>query len=318
MAVGYSHHKVIYGLGNQTIKTVPLNDYGRPTAISSCTYRIVDLRKDEDDAERILVAAGTNATIDTTTTTTSAICGKGTPNTRKIPVQSIVGFVAGKAYLLQATDGERELIIAENIGSNYITPKDEITRRYASGSTLKGIEVSGTFPTLIANDIDKVEDGEGGPFAIDWSWDLTPPSRREIIWLVRQFDNFLCTSEEVFNLDSSFAAVSGNRVKVESAIRQSSMEIRAHIQAHGLSPEDFHGNDLLKLAVIYRTAWHLSNQQKGDKNESRAAEFKEESQKYLDNLMIGKFPEKTVKTNLSNDTATGGGSKLYSHWQNLS
>ena len=38
MAVGYSHHKVIYGLGNQTIKTVPLNDYGRPTAISSCTY----------------------------------------------------------------------------------------------------------------------------------------------------------------------------------------------------------------------------------------------------------------------------------------
>lgn len=315
---GLGHHQIIYGAGSQTIRTVPINRHGRPTLATSATYRIIDLRKGEDDPEREVVAAGTGATIDSTSTTTTASCGIGTANERKILVNSTTGFVQGLRYLLTSSDGTRELVLCEAIGSGYVAVRDAISRQFASNSTLRGIEVSGTFPSGTANDEEKIEDGEGGPFCVDWSWDVDPSPRREMIWLIRQPDSLLITTEDLFALEPAISSIEGDRFRPETAIRQAATEIRAWCQAHQIDPDNFDGGTMLKLAVTYRAAWHSLRQLDGPTNRERAQELKDESQKYLDSITIGQPPEKSVKVSPSSDTAPGGTSKPYTHWQLLS
>lgn len=318
MTIGHGHHQVIYGAGAQTLRTVPVSRHGRPTVVTSCTYRIVDLRKGEDDAEREVVAAGTSATIDTTSTTSSAACGRGTVNQRKIPVASTTGFSQGRRYLITLADGTREMFVCEGIGTGYLVPRDELSRQYATGATVRGIEVSGTFPSLVANDEEKIEDGEGGPYAIDWSWDLDPSPRRELVWITRQPDSLMVTEEEVLAIDPSLSATTGDRYSIPTAIRQAVMETRVQLQLHQIDPDNFHSEGALKLAVSYRTAWHLSRLQKGEQNQARAELYLTESQKLMDSICIGVPPEKSVKVSPSTDTAPGGTSKPYHHWQVLS
>lgn len=314
---GLGHHQIIYGQGAQVVRTVPVNRHGRPTVATSATYRIVDLRKGEDAPDREVVAS-TNATIDSTSTTSSASCGRGTANAKKIPVQSTTGFVAGRRYLITLADGTRELFVCEGIGTGYLIPRDEISRQYASGATVRGIEVSGTFPSGTANDEEKIEDGEGGPYAVDWSWDVDPSPRREICWLIRQPDSLLVTEEEVLAIDPSLSATTGNRVSLATAIRQASTEIRVQLQLHAIDPDNFHAGAALKLAVAYRAAWHIVRLMKGDENQERSQTYKDESQKLMDSITVGVPPEKSVKVSPSTDTAPGGASKPYHHWQVLS
>ncbi|MCY1055435.1 hypothetical protein [Nannocystis sp. SCPEA4] len=318
MTTGVGHHQVIHGQGDQTIRTVPVNAHGRPTAVTSATYRIVDLRVSEDDPEREVVSS-TNATIDNTSTTTTALCGLGTANERKIPVTATAGFVQGRRYLLDQEDGIRELVVIEALSTNsYVMVRDAISRKFPANSTLRGIEVSGIFPALEADDEEEIERGEGGPYAVDWSWDVDPSPRREMAWVVRHPDSLLITTEDLFALEPSISSTSGKRLKPETAIRQAATEIRAWCQAHQIDPDNFDGGTMLKLAVTYRAAWHCVRQQDGDANRERAQELKDESQKYLDSITIGQPPLKSVKTNPSTDTAPGGTSKPYHHWQVLS
>lgn len=312
------HHQVIHGQGAQTLRTVPVNAHGRPTVVTACTYRIVDLRLGEDDPLREIVAAGTPATIDATSTTSDAACGRGTANARKIPVTSTVGFQQGRRYLITLADGTREMFVCEGIGTSYLTPRDELARQYATGATVRGLEVSGTFPALVADDDEKIEDGEGGPYAIDWSWDLDPSPRRELVWIIRQPDSLLVTEEDVLSIDSSLTATTGNRVQISTAIRQAAAEVRVHLQLHQIDPDNFHAPSALRLAVAYRACWHLVRIMKGEENQARAETYQTESQKYLDSITIGQPPEKSVKTSSSTDTAPGGTSKPYHHWQVIS
>jgi len=319
MTAGVGHHQIIHGAGAQAIRTVPVNAHGRPTVVTSCTYRIVDLRLGEDDPLREIVAAGTAAQIDGTSTTTDAACGRGTANAKKIPVVATAGFIAGHSYLIAKGDGTRESFIVEGIATNdYLIPRDELARQYSIGATVRGLEVSGTFPALVADDDEKIEDGEGGPYAIDWSWDLDPSPRREMVWIIRQPDSLLITEEDVLSIDSSLTATTGNRVSIATAIRQAAAEVRVHLQLHSIDPDNFHAPSALRLATAYRACWHLVRLMKGEENQARAETYMTEAQKYLDNITIGQPPEKSVKTIPSTDTAPGGTSKPYHHWQVLS
>lgn len=319
MTIGHGHHQAIYGAGAQTIRSLPINRHGRPTVVTSCTYRIVDLRKGEDDPEREVVAAGTAATIDTTSTTTDAACGRGTQYARRIPVASTTGFSQGRRYLITLADGSREMFVCEGIASgDYLIPRDELSRQYASGATVRGLEVSGVFPSLVANDEEKIEDGEGGPYAVDWSWDLDPSPRRELIWLIRQPDSLLVSEEEVLAIDPTLTATEGSRLSLATAVRQASTEVRVQLQLHQIDPDGFHAGMALRLATAYRAAWHIVRLSKGDANQARAELYMGESQKLMDSICIGQPPEKSVKVSPSTDTAPGGTSKPYHHWQVLS
>jgi len=315
MTFAVGHHQIIYSGGAQTISTVPVNRHARPTAVTTATFRIVDLRLSEDDPLR-LIASG-NATIDATSTTTTAACGLGTANARKIPLTSVVGFSQGKHYLITHGDGTRELVLCEAVGTNYIIPRNEISKRFESGVTVKGIEVSATFPSLEAAKEESLQDS-GGPYAVDWSWDLDPSPKREIIFLVRRADGLVITEEELLALDPSLAPTTGQRTSLATAIRQAAMEVRAMCQMSQVDPDNFHGGATLKLATTYRAAWHVLKQLPGEQNVARTALYKEESQKYLDSVLVGRSPEKSVKVNPSTDTTNAGSDKTYKHWQVLS
>lgn len=316
MTFGVGHHQVIYGGGDQVLRTVPLNRHARPTAVTACTYKILDLRLSEDDPLRV-VAEG-NATLDATTTTTTAAVGLGAnTNPKRIPVNSTAGFSQGRRYLLLADDGQRELVLCWAIGANYIESRDEIAKQFASGSTLRGIEVSATFPALEASNEDKFQD-QGGPYGVDWSWDLDPSPRREIIFITRQPDSLLVTEEEVIALEPTLPAHTGQRLTIPTAIRVAAQEVRTHLQLHQIDPDNFHAGEALKMAVIWRAVWHVLRHLDGQRNIDRAQAAKEESQKLLDSISIGRPPEKSVKVNPSTDSAPAGTSKPYNHWQLIS
>lgn len=315
MTVAVGHHQVIYNGGAQTLLCVPRNRQAKATVVTTCTYRIVDLRVSEDDPLR-LIASG-NASIDTTSTTTSDMVGVDTANPRQIPVASSAGFVVGRQYLLLAADGTRELVLADAVGTGYVTARNEIAKLFASGVTLRGIEVSCVFPSLEAADETKFQNS-GGPYAVDWSWDLDPSPRREIAFVIRQADDLVVTEEEVLAIDPTLNAVTGERLSLTTAIRTAAQEIRAKCQANQVDPDYFYGSTSLRLAVAWRAVWHILRQKPGEGNDARTKEAKEESQGYLDAVLIGRPPEKSVKVDPVTDSAPAGTSKPYHHWQVLS
>lgn len=315
---GTGHHQVIYQGGAQTLRTVPLNKQARPTGATTATYRIVDLRLGEDDPLR-LIASG-NATIDMVITTTSAAVGLGTSKAKELPVASAVGFTAGKHYLITDASGIRELVLCEGVTTGLIKLRNELARKFDSGVIVAGIEVSCTFPSLEAANENSLQD-QGGPYAVDWSWDVDPSPKREMVFIVRQADGLAVTEEELLGLDPTLASTGGNRIPLTTCIRQASMEIRAQMQAHQVDPNGFDGGTTARLAVMYRAAWHavrLTASAPSGANEARATTYKEESQKYVDNLLIGRSPEKSVKVNPSTDSTSAGSDKSYKHWQVLS
>jgi hypothetical protein len=210
--------------------------------------------------------------------------------------------------------------LVEGVTTGILKLRNELSRKFESGVIVAGIEVSCTFPALEAAKEESLQD-QGGPYAVDWSWDLDPSPRRDIIFLIRRADGLTITEEELLALDPTLSSTGGNRAPLTTAIRQAAMEIRAMMQAHQVDPNSFDGGTTARLAVMYRAAWHvvrLASSQRDGANEARATTYKEESQRYLDTLLIGRSPEKTVKTNPSTDTAGAGSDRSYKHWQVLS
>lgn len=312
MSIG--HHQIVYEGGAQTLRTVPTNRQARATAVTAATFRIVDLRCGEDDPLR-LIASGA-ATLDTTTTTTTAVVGLGTANARRLPLTSVTGFVQGRHYLVTHTDGTRELVLCEAVGASYIIPRDDLGRRFDSGVTVRGVEVSCTFPALEAASETSLEN-QGGPYGIDWAWDLDPSPRREIAFIVRRADTLVITETQLLGVDPTLTAVAGTRVTLSGAIRLAAQEVRAAMLATGVDPDSFHGDETAVLAVAYRAAWHVLRHKDGETSAAKAELSRIEGQRHLDNLLIGRTPEKTVKTSPSTDTAPAGSTKAAHHWQRL-
>lgn len=315
MTPGTGHHQVIFEGGAQTLSTVPLNRQARPTGVTVATYAIVDLRLGEDDPLRV-IASG-NATIDATLTTTTAAVGLGTAKAKELPVTSATGFVAGKHYLITDASGIRELVLAEGVYTGVVKLRNELAKRFDSGVYVAGIEVSCSFPSIEAAKLESLQDS-GGPYAVDWSWDCDPSPKREIIWLVRHADSLEISEEELLAIDPTLTAVSGSRLSLATAIRTAALEVRALLQAVQLDPATFHGSATLQLAVAYRAAWHVLRHKDGDANQAKAKASKDESQKYLDTILIGRPPEKSVKTSIGSDSAVAGSDKTYRHWQLIS
>lgn len=309
------HHQVVYQGGAQALATVPLNRQARPTAATAATFRVVDLRLGEDDPLRLLASGA--ATLDTTSTTTTAPAGLGTARARELLVASSAGFTQGKRYLVTDDSGIRELVLCEGVAAGLIKLRNELSRKFDLGATVRGIEVSCTFPALEADKDGSVDDG-GGPYAVDWSWDVDPSPRREIVFIVRSAGELTITGDELLAVDPTLSAVAGTRVSLAAAIRTAAMEVRAMMQAAQVDPDNFHGSATAKLAVAYRAAWHVLRHKDGERNDAKAELSRIEGQKYLDNLLIGRPPEKSVATSPGTDTAPAGSSKRYHHWQVLS
>ena len=139
-------HRVYFGKGAQTLTTIP-HRAGSPLRVASGTYSILDTRYGVDSDEHEVVAAGTAATVDATSTTLTARAGRVAADRRAITLTSTTGVTAGHQYIVTNPAGAVELVrIDAVVSATVLRTATEVRGDFATGSTFKGIEVTGTFP----------------------------------------------------------------------------------------------------------------------------------------------------------------------------
>lgn len=246
-------HTVIYNQGAQALKTIPFKD-GRPVVVASATYKIVDLRKADEDSDRDVVAS-TAAIVDSYSGTTQATAGPGASDMRRIDVDDVTGLAVGERLLLTG-GGAQELVEvrALNASSNYVYTTADISETYASGATLSGIEVSGTFPSAEAADEEALEEG-GGPYAIEWTFTGAPSPVRELVWLRRHARTPTITVDDLDTLDPQLVRTTSNLFEVDKIIEQAERDFNAELLARDIQPERFYGTELARNCVAYRAAY---------------------------------------------------------------
>jgi len=165
-------HRPLFGAGAHTLTHVPIDRLGRRTLVSSATYSIVDMTESTGSSGRTIVAS-TAATIDGTATTLSAAAGRGEANAALLTVASSVGFTGGTKYLVStvADSGDRELFTARRVDSGSMYAERELRGTYASASLVEGVEISGTFPSSVADDEDAAL-LEGREYQVTWSYTI--------------------------------------------------------------------------------------------------------------------------------------------------
>lgn len=296
-------HSVIFNQGAQTVKSVPFED-GRPVVVASATYKIVDLRKSDEDSDRDVVAS-TAASVDSYSGTTQAIAGAGAADPTRIDLDDVTGLAVGSRYLLTAA-GDQQLVELRSVdsGNNYAYTTAPITDQFASGATLSGIEVSGTFPSAEAADELRLEAG-GGPYAVDWSFNGVPGPVRELIWLRRHARTPMITVDDVDTLDAQLVRVTGNLFSIDKLIEQGERDFNAELLAAGIHPERFHGTELARNAVTYRVCYLGRLQMGRDADDARLEHYHGRWMGLINQLTIGR-PGAGVSRTSVDDSAEEG------------
>lgn len=248
-----STHRIYYGRGAQTLTTIPHRG-GQPMRVTSATYAILDTRHGADSADHVVTAAGTAATVDTLSTTTTAKAGRAAEDRRALTLTSTAGISAGHLYILEGAKGQAELVtIAEGspVSATVARTVAEIRGDYATGSTLRGVEVSATFPAIEADDDDNLD---GLPFLLTWTFEGLPPLR-ETVFAERGEESQIATLADLLLLDPTLSLVGGDRVPPASALAQAQRDLRTALQQAGRSEADVLAGGIGRDYVCYRAAY---------------------------------------------------------------
>jgi len=235
---------VTYNGGAQTLKVVPIGADGDPLLLSAATAKIVDLAH-TDTATDYTIEAEAAATVDNgTTDTTTANVGHTYPEKREIVVGTPASFTKGSHYALVAADGSTETIKVDHVSTTSVFATDIIRGQFPTGSTLRGIEVSFTFPAATANSETEFKTHGETPYAIDWGFTGgTPATQRELIWMRRQPDPVWATAEDVAMYDSQVGKLNAKHNKLENAISQAHRDLRREIRSHQIDTDTIHFGD---------------------------------------------------------------------------
>lgn len=243
-------HRVYFDKGAQPIRTILHRD-GRPVRVTAATYGIFDARFGDSSSDHVVVAEGTAATIDSVSTTLSAKAGRGATDRRTITVASTAGITAGRTYLLQAPSGVVELVrIATVASGTALLAGAEIRGDFSAASTLKGVEVTATFP---ADEADDETNLDGMPWIVVWSIDGFPPLR-ETIHLERGEEALLASLDDLRELDPTLSVSGGDRIDPALALARAHRDLRTDLLMAGASESDMLLGPIGRDAVTYRAA----------------------------------------------------------------
>lgn len=300
-------HRVIYAGGAQSIVTRPIDRYGRVTYVSSATYTIVDERRSDTDANRV-VQASTAATIDSTSTTTTAAVAAGA---KSAAVTSSVGFTAGRRYIITETDGRREELVCEGTATGIVYFRHAVSRDYTMGATVRGVEVTGTFPAPEAADEPDQQSG-GGPYRVSWTWDtgLGSETVTETVWVVRHRLWLRVSEADILRIDQTLRERIGSRLSLADALMAALDDVDALLRLSQQDPDGVRSY-VLQRAVLYRAAWHARRQCRSPEDKELADEHLHEFDRLIGAHEIGSPPRRTVVVDQREDTASPGGSSEY-------
>lgn len=172
-------HLVIFGLAGQTLLHVT------PKRVASATYEITDLRKRQDDPDRVL--ATDPADVPAWSLTLDDNAGPSQPDGAKIPVTATAGPAQGDTAVITASDGAFEGVTIGAIETDdYITSTSILAGAYAPGSTVEGTTITAPVPIALYDFEDALDDQR--PLRVEWRYTIGGAERRvtEPIQLSRQ------------------------------------------------------------------------------------------------------------------------------------
>jgi len=263
-------HTIYFEKGAQALVTVPHRG-GAPVRVTAGTFEIVDTRYSVDSDEHVIVSAGTAASIDATSTTLTAKAGRNAADRRALTLTSTAGLVVGAQYLLESVSGQAELVRIAAVPSGTLArTTQELRGDFATGTALRGVQVSATFPAPPAADEDNLDDGA---FMVIWTFAGLPPIR-ESIHLERGEEAQLATLDDLRALDPMLSIGGGDRIDPAAALASAHMDFRADLAMAGAIEADLLAGPLGRLAVTNLAAHHATKHGDDPVSERKAADYK--------------------------------------------
>jgi hypothetical protein len=220
-----------FAQGAQTVRCVPVDEMAIVRRVTSATYRIDDLREGDGTSRRAVVAS-TAATAPTVSTTLGAAAGPSTVNPRRVTVASLSGIRVGGVYLITAAGASDEAVTVTRIytATLELELSRALTRPFASGVAFQGVELEGSFPSDVAADEMRLDNG-GGPFQVTWIYTIGSVQYvvpREL-WLTRYGMAPWVRFDECEPHLPGLAQSIGDAVDPASAIRGATDDALAHL-----------------------------------------------------------------------------------------
>lgn len=276
-------HRVYFGKGAKTLTTIP-HRAGSPLRVASGTYSILDTRYGVDSDEHEVVAAGTAATVDATSTTLIARAGRVAADRRAITLTSTTGVTAGHQYIVTNPAGAVELVrIDAVVSATVLRTATEVRGDFATGSTFKGIEVTGTFPADPAADEDNLDQES---FLVVWTLPGLPPLR-ESVFVERGEEGLLATLDDLTELDPMIPLAGGDRVSPATALARAHKDFRTDLQLADVSEADLLTGPIGRDAVTYRAAFLVFQHGDDPVSERKAKGYEARYQQLLNGIIVG-------------------------------
>ena len=276
-------HRVYFGKGAQTLTTIP-HRAGSPLRVASGTYSILDTRYGVDSDEHEVVAAGTAATVDATSTTLTARAGRVAADRRALTLTSTTGVTAGHQYIVTNPAGAVELVrIDAVVSATVLRIATEVRGDFATGSTFKGIEVTGTFPADPAADEDNLDQES---FLVVWTLPGLPPLR-ESVFVERGEEGLLATLDDLTELDPMIPLAGGDRVSPATALARAHKDFRTDLQLADVSEADLLTGPIGRDAVTYRAAFLVFQHGDDPVSERKAKGYEARYQQLLNGIIVG-------------------------------
>lgn len=276
-------HRVYFGKGAQTLTTIP-HRAGSPLRVASGTYSILDTRYGVDSDEHEVVAAGAAATVDATSTTLTARAGRVAADRRALTLTSTTGVTAGHQYIVTNPAGAVELVrIDAVVSATVLRTATEVRGDFATGSTFKGIEVTGTFPADPAADEDNLDQES---FLVVWTLPGLPPLR-ESVFVERGEEGLLATLDDLTELDPMIPLAGGDRVSPATALARAHKDFRTDLQLADVSEADLLTGPIGRDAVTYRAAFLVFQHGDDPVSERKAKGYEARYQQLLNGIIVG-------------------------------
>lgn len=244
-------HRLTYGAGAQTVRTVALDQRGQPARVASATYAVVDLRYSADDSGHVLASGA--ATVDSVSTTTASATGRGAADPRAVTVASATGITVGRRYLLQK-GGRAVVVQVAGIDGTTIRFASPVEVVMASGAAFLGLELSCSVPSAVCDEEDYLDNPD--VLALRWTPDGLLPYL-EPLFVERTAPAQHASPEDIFKMDPTLHAYAGDDMTAAGALTQAQDDLNVDLLAAGVEDDQILAGPIGRRALIYCAAYHL-------------------------------------------------------------
>jgi hypothetical protein len=301
-------HEIAYGGGTQALVHVP------PSRVSSATVFVEDLTKADDASDRFIVASGA-ATVDSYNITTTAAAGAAQADPRLMTHAGSAATV-GTTYAIEAADGRTELFVADAASATTIRAKTALSGAYASGSTVRGTQLSVDFPSASAADEDLFEDNPA--IRVTWVYTCQGTTYRvaEIVRLVRNKSSQRNLGEVETALRQRWPELVKSIAPYGSALREhvrgQADRLDARLRGKGLDPEQLLAGVAGFELLLQRCVLHFAESGHHPATRDPQMFVDEQSREFArlwEHITVGHSSVGAADVDRISDTAPAGSSK---------